>query len=321
MGSPNAGSALYSIYGLTVAVIGAHGRLAAASGSEQPQVTLDLRGFSDAALSAATEQIYGPQAASKLRIFRDPDGKTFAFRFPEDIEFLVDAPGLLVRGRWPAQFSLDYVAPLILGPLMGYLLRLHGITTLHASVVEIDGRAVAITGHGGAGKSTAAAAFAKKRVPVLSDDLAPMQIPGGEVEVSPGYPRICLWPESVRMLFGREDALPLLTEGWEKRYLDLTGDGYCFGRQAIPLARIYWLSERTGDPGSPVVQPLSPQQALTGLIANTYAAWFGGRGQAVSDLRTYSRLVSTVPVKRIAPGGAVDALCESIMKDVSHVYR
>jgi len=39
----------------------------------------------------------------------------------------------------------------------------------------------------------------------------------------PGYPRVCLWPDTVEKLFGAEDALPQLTPTWEKFFLPLDG--------------------------------------------------------------------------------------------------
>ena len=80
-----------------------------------------------------------------------------------------------------------------------------------------------ICGDAGFGKSTTAAALALRGIPVCSEDIVPLAESHGQFEIIPGYPRVCLWPDSVEMLLGSQSALPLLTSTWEKRYLPLDG--------------------------------------------------------------------------------------------------
>lgn len=89
--------------------------------------------------------------------------------------------------------------------------------------MELRGRAVLFSGDPGYGKSTTAGALALRGVPVLSDDIVPLELTGGEIWATPGYPRECLWPEAVEKLAGTVEALPRLTPVWEKQYLPLDG--------------------------------------------------------------------------------------------------
>src|SRR5207244_6105024 len=115
---------------------------------------------------------------------------------------------------------------------------------LHASAVAVADRAIALVGLPGAGKSTAAAAFACAGYPVISDDVVALEDHGERFLVQPGYPRVNLWPDSVRRLFGSEDALPRITPTWEKRYLPLGQKGHPFASKPLPLAAVYILDSR-----------------------------------------------------------------------------
>ena len=89
------------------------------------------------------------------------------------------------------------------GPFWGLLLRFRGVTCLHASAVAIGGSVIAFVGAEGAGKSTTAAAFARAGYAAVSDDVVALVERKGDFFVSPSYPHLCLWPESVEMLYGR----------------------------------------------------------------------------------------------------------------------
>src|SRR5271156_6758875 len=74
----------------------------------------------------------------------------------------------------------------------------------------------------GAGKSTTAAAFARRGFAILSDDVSALWDCRPPFLLQPAYPQLRLWPSSVRLLFGADDALPPLTPNWDKRGLDLS---------------------------------------------------------------------------------------------------
>ena len=127
-------------------------------------------------------------------------------------------------------------ATYLLGPVLGFVLRLRGIACLHASAISIDGRTVLLLGPAGSGKSTTAAAFACKGCRVLSEDVCALHCTPDGIFVQPGYPRLRL-PNSVGMLFGAQDALPLLTPNWNKRFLDLANGDSMFCTQLAPARR------------------------------------------------------------------------------------
>lgn len=86
------------------------------------------------------------------------------------------------------------------GTVTALLLAQQGRFALHASTVEIDGSALAVTGRRGAGKSTTALQLAKLGHRVLADDVAPLAIQDGEVTHEPTGRPIHVWPDSAQRL-------------------------------------------------------------------------------------------------------------------------
>ena len=99
-------------------------------------------------------------------------------------------------------YTVEYMATYLLGPILGYILRLHDIVALHASSVVIDGQAVAMVGGPEAGKSTTAAAMAIRGFPVLADDVTALDPCPQGFMVRPAYPHLRLWPASAESLCG-----------------------------------------------------------------------------------------------------------------------
>jgi hypothetical protein len=242
----------------------------------------------------------------------------FLLSYEDGAEFAVDCLGTQVWACWPETLTVDDVSTYLLGPILGFLLRLRGVTCLHASAVEVNGRGIAILGPPGAGKSTLAAGFANAGFAVLSDDVAPVVNRRGEFTVQPGYPRLRLWPDSVQALYGSVDLLPRITPTWDKRHLDLTDRRYRFLDRPAPLSAIYVLDERTD--GTPLIETMRPRDAVLALVANTYANYLldvDMRAQEFGELET---LATAVPLRRVQPKSDVSLtpeLCHAIVRDLS----
>jgi hypothetical protein len=236
-----------------------------------------------------------------LRIQRIAATGDLCVRYSDGTQFLIDASANVVHAAWPDELTLEDTVIYLLGPVLGILLRARGRTCLHASVVAVGGRALAFLGPAGAGKSTIAAAFAQAGHAVLSDDLLVLGERGGRFWAEPGYSRLRLWPDSVEGLYGVPDALPLLVEGWEKRYLDLEAEG-TFCAEALPLAAIHTIARREQDLPRAAIEPLSHRAALLRLIADVYTGHFPGRAQRRRDFEVLSRLASEVPVRQVSLG-------------------
>jgi hypothetical protein len=257
-----------------------------------------------------------------LRVALLEGGKYFGFFYSDGARFAIDRTGREVCADWPENYTLEDACTYLLGPVLAFVLRLRGVTCLHASAIALDDRAIALFGLAGAGKSTTAAAFALRGYSVLSDDVAVLADLGDHFLVQPGYPRINLWPDSVRTLFGSEDALPRITPTWDKRYLALDRNGRRFQSSPLPLGAIYILGERGAELTAPVIEEVVGGEAIMTLVANTYVNYLLDRDMRTREFDVLSRLLAGVPVRRVRPTAdtsQIFALCESITADATQL--
>ena len=249
-------------------------------------------------------------------------GEHFGFFYSDGARFAVERRAREVWADWPENYTLEDACTYLVGPVMGFVLRLRGTVCLHASAVAVGDRAIALVGPAGSGKSTTAAAFACCGFPVLSDDIVALTLEGGQWLVQPGYPRVNLWPDSVRRLFGSEEALPHITPTWDKRYLPLGQDSYRFASSPLPLGAVYILDSRDSALTTPVVQALSAKEGLITLVANTYANYLLDEDMRHTEFDVLSRVVSSIPVRCVQPpeeASSIPDLCGAIAEDARRV--
>lgn len=100
-----------------------------------------------------------------------------------------------------AQAGLAALRWRLLGIAFGAVLHQRGVLPLHATVVAIDGRNVALTGASGAGKSTLAAFLRNRGHHVLIDDVcAVVPDTADRVIVEPGNGLLRLWDDAMNAL-------------------------------------------------------------------------------------------------------------------------
>lgn len=257
-----------------------------------------------------------------LRVRALPDGSYVGFFYNDGARFAVDEYGREVWADWPENYSLEDACTYLVGPVLGFVLRLRGTVCLHASGVAVDGRAIALVGLPGAGKSTTAAGFACCGFPVLSDDVVALTDLAAQFLVEPGYPRINLWPDSVGRLFQSEDALPRITPTWDKRYMPLGQNGHHFASSPLSLGAIYLLEGRYPALPAPVLDAVSGKEALIALVSNTYVNYLLDQKMRRTEFEVLSRVVSGVPVRRVrspAEPCTIYKLCEAIADDARRV--
>ena len=256
------------------------------------------------------------------RYWRLSSGDYFRIAYRDGTVIVVNAQGSHVWATWPESATVEDTATYLLGPTLGFVLRLRGITCLHASAIAIDDRAIALVGPSGSGKSATAAAFARLGCPVLTDDVLALMDEGVFFKVQPAYPRVRLWPPSVEALFGAVDALPLITPGWDKRFLDLNGRHYRFQHEPLPLAAIYLLDARSADPVAPRIEAVGAREGLMSLVANTYTTYLLDKPMRAKEFELLGRLVERVPLRRVTPSAdfeRISELCDLITDDCLHL--
>ena len=286
----------------------------------QPAWVVKLLTLPARILSHRSEPVGSADPSFVLTEHGDSDG--YQLSYSDGTRFVVDGAAAQIWGSYQPPLTAEDMATYFLGPVLGFVLRRRNTVCLHASGVDLGGHAVCFCGDAGYGKSTTVAALALRGVPVLAEDVVALEERGGGFSAVPGYPRVCLWPESVRMLLGRDDALPQLTPVWEKRFLELDGRGAKFAHVKLPLGIIYLFSPRSEDPGAPRVEKIGLREALLELVQNTYMNWVLDREQRAAEFDFLCRLVQQVAVRRITPHAKPEklaALCDRILRDASEI--
>ena len=293
------------------------------------RVHLGLSPYSETRIQSGLEELtyvspYADDAGNPgLRIWKSPDDLYLRLEYFDGTQFWLERAGKEIWATWLEASTLEDACSYLVGPVLGLLLRLRGITCLHASAVTLEDCSVAFVGAEGAGKSTTAAAFALEGHGVLSDDVVALAENASEFVVLPAYPHLCLWPESVTMLFGGPDALPHFSKNWEKKRLLLGERQTRFESRPVPLGAVYFLGGRRSQ-AAPVVEAVRPQTALLALVADTFANKVLDREMRAKEFDVLGRLVTSVPVRQVFPHddpARIHDLCRVIREDFASVRK
>lgn len=277
-----------------------------------------------ASLLSYTSEYTDDSGEPLLRVFRLLGGSYHYFRYADRTEFLIDKAGTRIWCCWAGPLTIEDAATYLLGPVMGFVLLLRGVISLHASAVVLDSEAIALVGPAGSGKSTTAAAFSSRGFCILAEDVVALDNRADQFLVRPSYPCIRLWPASVKALYGDESHLPRLTPNWDKRYLDLARSDDQFGRKPLPLAAVYVLGERSLDTVAPFVEQLDRTDALLSLIANTYTNYLMDKTMQARQFDLLTRVLANVPVRKVTPhadAARLQELCDCIFSDFASAKR
>ena len=227
-----------------------------------------------------------------LSAVRDPLGGGCRIHYAGGPAFVMDEGGTTVRVDCRGA-SYEDACAYLLGPIIGIMLRKRGVLCLHASGVDVGGRACAFVGPAGAGKSTMAAAFAEAGWRVLSDDTLALRRHGAAWLAAPGYPRVRLWPEATAAL-GLQSAP---AAAGRRTHLDI-GALDRYATESLPLAVVYLIDY--DDEGSrPRIDAVGSANALPELAANTFASRALTRRQHAGEFAALADLLAAVPTRRL----------------------
>jgi hypothetical protein len=273
---------LYTVFGLTLGSELRLDELPAAASQEHPDIHIR---YGEAGASGEGQNGYS--ASERGTLLQVPDVGRYLIR--EGREIVVEpTPNASERN----------VRLFLLGSALGALLHQRGLLPLHANAIEMDGHAVAFSGHSGAGKSTIAAWFHDRGHRILTDDVCVIGFDAaGQALAYPGIPRLRLWREALEAT-GREvadydrsfDATDKYDVPSERRALD-----------PLPLAAIYLLRQADEDGGGPSIERLRGVDCVEAIVANTYrGAYLKTIGRTGEHLAACLRVSRQVPVFRAA---------------------
>ena len=205
-----------------------------------------------------------------------PEAGSFAVR--GGCEVIIDAlPGVPERN----------LRLFLLGSAMGLLLHQRGLLPLHANGVSLDGRAIAVAGSTGMGKSTLAAWFTRQGIEFVGDDVIALKQTASGFVALLGPPRVRLWREAL-------DKFRLGSEGLEQSYADLDFDKWDLpvalsevASEELPLGGIYVL----GDGPDIAIRRLGGAAAAAALFDHTYR---GGYVELVGGVARHWQAIATL---------------------------
>jgi hypothetical protein len=188
-----------------VAAFAAHFQVSAETGRRDVSASLD--GFRST----------GPAAPpTEFHYQRTTDGYIFS-RSGEPL-FLVDDRGTTLAPLRSPRLTVEEARNFLFG-FSPKLLSLRGQTVLHASAVELDGRAIAFSGQSGAGKTTTARALVRAGATLIAEDKLLIEYGAAGVRaLSASEDKLRQWVNAaaVELAAGRNiscDALDAVTSG------------------------------------------------------------------------------------------------------------
>jgi len=253
------------IYGLTHTVIRERADVTIYSGAIPVELAADSLEWVAPHQFRVTQDAPANAAQQYLREWRDGGYLELTYEGQITVVFALD--GSRVWVSWSTSIDEPLRAFNVMGPMMGIVLRLRGITPLHASVIAIEGQAVAFVGASGSGKSTLAAAFDQLGYPILSDDLCVLTFTDTGVMIPPGSPRIRLLADAAQALYGEMVPYEVSPHRGDKREYAVEWKTAQASPLGLPLAAIYFLEGRSD---AIVITPMSERDALFKLLREVY---------------------------------------------------
>lgn len=261
-----------------------------------------------------------PDGSRWLSFARYPGGYVLRFAGLADFDVRPDAHGIHgYRAHTTPEHTfnhllLDQVLPLIAGGA-------HRLA-LHASVVDVDGRAVAFLGASRRGKSTLAAALARRGHPVLSDDCCVLRRTASGFEVAPTYPGLRLFPENMTGMFGGTGGPRVgVAHYTSKQRIVPMEIGAGFSHQPIPLGALYVIASHAGlDPAAgPRIDTRSSRESVLEIVGVTFYLDVSDGAQAREGFELAAAAASVCPVRVLTfPWNldAIDGVAAQILEDL-----
>jgi hypothetical protein len=240
-------------------------------------------------------EVHFPPPSNKryATVSRDDMTRELLVRVDEHADFVIAASGQSVA-CYPApdcspatleQLVVDYIVP--------RAMHLRGSPCLHASAAAMGGRAVALVGDAGSGKSTLCAALCQRGLDLVCDDSLWVHVAADAMRVAAGYPSLRLWPDSAGMLSDEASDLPLASPRTSKRRLSRATS-----TEPLELAAVIVLAPVEGVT-TPTLARLSGNEALAELARCVHRLDPENDAALRAEFDVLTELGARVPVGRL----------------------
>jgi hypothetical protein len=262
-----------------------------------------------------------PNGRRWLSFARLDDG--YLLRFPRFADFLVRLPAREVAARRGRSTPHDTFRHLLLDQVLPLIVASRDCLALHASVLDVNGGAIAFLGGAGRGKSTLAAALGRRGHAVLSDDCCVVRRSARGFEVWSTYPGVRLFGPSRDRVFRDTPTRGRRVSHYssKRRVIDDAGTPR-FGAMPVPLRRVYVLADRVTDSRRPRVEITrrSRRDSVVDLVGGTFFLDVTDPERALDAFALAGDVAAALPVCSLSfPWNlaALDDVIDQLLADVS----
>lgn len=234
-------------------------------------------------------------------------------------EFLISKDGRSIRCYRFPQAKPESFHVYLLGQALSFALVKNGIEPLHATVLEVGGKAIAFLGDSGFGKSTLAAEFLRAGYRLLTDDLLVLGKGGDQFVAYPGPPRIKLFSEIARKWLGDSATGVPMWPQMGKLIIPLNQEQTC--RAPIPLVLFYALAspDEMALETDIRITALSPRETFVRILAGAFNNSILDRQRLQHHFETTEVLAHCFTVKELSYPrklGCLPRVREAILSDL-----
>ena len=241
-------------------------------------------------------------------------------RWAELYEFVVSGDGRSVAWRSLNGGNPEVFQSYLLSQVLSFALVRRGIEPLHATAVVVGGRAVALLGDCGTGKSSLAAAFVQAGHRLLTDDLLVLREQEERFVAQPGPPRIKLFPEVARTLLESHPGAVPMNPATRKLIIPLGADQAA--QEPAPLEAMYVLRRprRSVAALRPSIRRFTRRAAFIELTRGAFNLLIVESDRLERQFDLATRLAARIPVRSLSYPrdlGRIFEVRESILRELA----
>jgi hypothetical protein len=201
---------------------------------------------------------------------------------------------------------------LVLAQALPLAAALQGLELLHASAVALDGRAYAITGPSGTGKTSTAFHALALGATLVTDDVLALEVRDGVPTAFPGSTVARVDPEQMRAIpIEQRRRLGEVVARGEKYHLALAG-----ARRSLPLGAVYHLVRPVATVQRISITADDPPDPLP-ILGNAFLAYLRDPVRLSLQLSVCAAIIERVPLRRVeVPAGCrADEVARAVLED------
>jgi len=286
----------FSVYGITL-VSNLPLRLPYAAGENCAKVVVVLEAAGSAAFRSVPHDL--PLDPNDWVLHAILENGDLYMRWAEWFDFLVSADARRIVCRNLSNVPLESFEAYLTNFAVSAALVQLGEEPLHATVVDISGRAIGLLGTSGAGKSTLASYLIDRGGDLLTDDMLRVTIENGEALAHPGPNRLKLFEEAANRYL-QNGANPARWSPLGEKLIYELGDPK-MARPARRLSALFRLdAPTTGSDGGVTLEQLRGLELFKAISASTMTTRLHTPARLARQFRFAERLARMLPVYRLS---------------------